>query len=210
MHVPIQWIVLAACRCAPAHHEGGAAAPGHFEDAPSLLRAVEAGDLPAAAVAARGMDGGWPTEEAGRAGRRALEDLHAAVGFIVAAADAGEAADGLARVAESCGACHLAERVSVGRPSPEVSGHARATEALWWAVVSGDSARGREVAARLAEDPPRAREGMRSSDAADRVLEAARAARTDLPPSDLLATVVGACGDCHRAAADATDGVGPG
>jgi len=210
MRALVPLIALAACRCGA---DGGTApSPGHFEDSPSLVRAVEAGDLPAAAEAARRLDGGAAAEQAGPEGQRALEDLHAAAGFLVAAADAGEAGDGLARVAEACGACHAAEGVGppAGPAVPAGSAplHPRAAEALGWAVASGDPARGREVATRLAADPPGAREG--SGDASVRVEAAARAAAAGGPPGDLLAVLAGACTACHVPASGAASGAGPG
>jgi mono/diheme cytochrome c family protein len=211
MRLPIPLLLLAACRCGAGRSEGGAP-PGHFEAAPSLLRAVEAGDLPAAAEAARRLDGGPPTEDAGPAESGALEDLHAAAGFLVASADVEEAGDGLARVAEACGACHgIAGVAASGGPAvPDGRAplHARAAEALWWAVVSGDPARGREVAALLATDPPRSRSGV--GEAAPRVETAARAAAAGGSPADLLAVLVGACPACHGPASDAAAGAGPG
>jgi hypothetical protein len=156
---------------------------------------VEAGDLAAVTEAARRLDGGPLVEDASGAAGHALGDLHSAAGFLVAAADAAEAGIGVARVAEACGACHVAEGVVI--PGIETKGHARIAQSLWWGVVAGDPALGRDAAARLAADPPRTRQRPGSEEAARAVAEAARATASGGSATDLLAVLVGACPICH-------------
>lgn len=188
-------LVLAACRCTPGQPPGRAQPVGHFDDASTLLRAVEAGDLVAATEAARRLDGGPLVEGASGVAGHALEDLHAAVGFLVSGTDAAEAGVGLARVAEACGSCHVAEGVMF--QGAESTGHAGIAESLWWGIVGGEPAFERDAAARLAVDPPRARQRAGSEEAAQAVAEAARATALAGSTVDLFAVLVGACSTCH-------------
>lgn len=190
----------AGCTCRPG------ASGDHFASADPLRAAVAAGDLEAVAREARRLDGGAPVSRAGPSGQEALLALHGAAGFLVAAMDVGDAAEGLALVALACGDCHQAEAVvpwpeapvpAPGEPLREE--HPHVLDDLWKGIAGADLRRAEAAVARLAAAPMVVPAGTPATAALARDLQ--EAARRG-PPPEVLSSWWGSCAPCHQMAPD--------
>ncbi len=114
----------------------------HYADFGALRHAVVVGDVQGAAELVRTLDGGDHVRHVSETARKAELDVHSAAGFLMAAADIEDSAEGLAAMARACGDCHRSEGVRWGGSSsgsPET--HGLRFEVALRALESGDLAR---------------------------------------------------------------------
>jgi len=170
----------------------------HYDAIGALRSAVYQGDLAGVREAAGRMEGGEPARRDPEAEGR----LHAAVGFLVAAEDGDEAAEGLAEVGKACGACHRSLGVTWPYPASELpdpetrSFHVQAQNVLWEALVAPDGGRWTTVRGAIASS---ADLGTGQPERTASI----RAAITSSTPEEAFGAFAASCASCHARAGTA-------